>query len=127
MTLIPNAAPVVEAAAEEQQTPRILTWDEYSNAYGNAVSALGARSHNPGSEAVFAALDAALYALGILPPPPEPDADTCPAQFASLEGEWHQCGDEPGHDPAEGHSDGEWSWPDGDRYATPEGDEQAPE
>ncbi|MEV6124893.1 hypothetical protein AB0M23_31035, partial [Streptomyces sp. NPDC052077] len=61
------------ATLEQPTRPRVLTDDEYSNAYGAAISALGARSHNPGREAVRAALDAILDELGILPPPPGPE------------------------------------------------------
>ncbi|WP_053913677.1 hypothetical protein [Streptomyces sp. TP-A0875] len=111
------------AAPEQPTAPRVLTSNEYSDAYSAAVSALGARSHNPGSEAVSAALDAALFVLGILAPPPTSEPDTCPAQFADSEGAWHQCAEDPDHDPADGHDNGEWAWPDGDTYARPEPDD----
>ncbi|MFF7146065.1 hypothetical protein ACFZB5_33530 [Streptomyces nodosus] len=103
--------------------PRILDDDEYEAAYAAARGTLGRHAARVGSVVLAEALTVALAAVGILAPAPEPDPDTCPEMFADREGDWHQCAEDPGHDPADGHNDGEWSWPHGDTYARPEPDE----
>lgn len=96
--------------------PRILTDAEYDAAHAAACAAVPAVD----SFAVQDAMDAALLAVGILPPPPTPAPDTCDAMFADPEGVWHQCAQDPDHDPADGHHNGEWAWLDGQTYPTPE-------
>ncbi|MFD8216191.1 hypothetical protein ACFV2U_21195 [Streptomyces sp. NPDC059697] len=114
------------AAVEEQPAARrILTEDEFEDAYRAARAELGLHAGRIGTYVIEAALSSALATVGILPPPPDPEPDQCAAQFANLTGDWHQCAEVPDHDPAGGHSDGEWSWPHGDTYAVPEPDEPA--
>lgn len=109
--------------AAEQQPRRVLTEDQYDAAYQAARHGLGPHAPRVGSIPLADALDAALAVVGILAPPPEPEADLCDAMFADLAGGWRQCAEEPGHDPAQGHGDGEWSWPHGATQARPEPDE----
>ncbi|MFE1070976.1 hypothetical protein ACFW5W_07070 [Streptomyces sp. NPDC058783] len=98
------------AAPAQQTAPRILTDDEYAAAYVTA-------SRNRGT--IDDTLTAAFAAVGILLPPPPIEPGTCPAQFAAPDGEWHQCADDLDHDPTDGHDNGEWTWDDGQQYATP--------
>ncbi|MFJ2017226.1 hypothetical protein [Streptomyces nodosus] len=112
-----------EQLAEQQPAPRILTDDEYEATYNAARARLGRWAHHIGRDAIDDAVTATLAAVGILTPPPAPDPDECPAMFADREGMWHQCAEDPDHDPADGHTDGEWSWPHGDQFARPEPDE----
>ncbi|MGW3511198.1 hypothetical protein [Streptomyces sp. NPDC000994] len=120
---IPYALTEQAEALAEQPTRHILGDDEYEAAYAAARGTLGRHAARVGSVVLADALTAALAAVGILTPAPAPDPDECPAMFADLTGEWHQCTEDPHHDPADGHSDGEWSWPHGDTYARPEPDE----
>ncbi|MEV6536805.1 hypothetical protein AB0M86_45865 [Streptomyces sp. NPDC051639] len=108
-----------------ERAPRILTEDEFDKAYRAARAELGLHASRIGTYVVESAVVSALAAVGIMPPPPDPEPGTCPAQFADLTGEWHQCTDDMGHDTARGHEDGEWSWPHGDTVATPQPDDQA--
>ncbi|MFD7121924.1 hypothetical protein ACFWAA_33525 [Streptomyces sp. NPDC059922] len=107
-----------QAAADQPR--RVLTDDEYEAAYQAARSEMGPYGPRMGGATIESALDAALAMVGILAPPPEPEPETCTAQFADHAGGWHQCAEDPDHDPAEGHSDGEWSWPHGENQARPE-------
>lgn len=113
----------LEATAQQPTTPRILTTGEYENAYAAARGELGRYRAQLGSAIVADTVTSTLAAVGLIAPPPAPEPDTCPAQFADREGAWHQCEDEPGHDPAAGHTDGEWSWPDGVWFARPDEDD----
>lgn len=106
----------------DQQPRRVLTEAEYETAWKATRNTLGARAGHIGTTGITDAITATLAAVGILTPPPEPEPDTCPALFAALDGEWHQCADERGHDPADGHDNGEWTWPDGETQARPEPD-----
>src|SRR5690606_23191368 len=115
----------LEAAAQQPTTPRILTTGEYENAYAAARGELGRYRAQLGSAIVADTVTSTLAAVGLIAPPPAPEPDTCPAQFADREGAWHQCEDEPGHDPAAGHNNGEWSWPDGVWFARPDEDDDA--
>ncbi|MGW6518567.1 hypothetical protein [Streptomyces sp. NPDC054962] len=99
---------------------RVLTEDEYQDVHDAARGELGTLARHIGTANVTATVCAVLAAVGILAPPPEPEDDQCPAQFADPDGYWHQCTEDPGHPPTDGHSDGEWSWPDGDTQAIPE-------
>lgn len=108
------------AAVEQPAVPRFLTDAEEEAAYAALRGELGPYAHRIGQLLLTDALAAALAALRIYTAPPEPEPDTCPAQFVDLAGGWHQCAGAPGHDPADGHDNGEWSWPDGDTYATPD-------
>jgi len=111
----------VLAAVEEQPAARrVLTEGEFDAAYRAARAELGLHARRLGTYTIEAALTSALATVGILPPPPDPEPDQCAAQFADLAGEWHQCAEDADHDQAEGHSDGEWSWPHGETYAVPE-------
>lgn len=118
-TPIPYPPAVDDEQPHPHPTRRVLTDDEYDAAHAAACAAVPAVD----SFAVQDAMDAALLAVGILPPPPTPAPDTCDAMFADHEGVWHQCAQDPDHDPADGHDSGEWAWPDGQMYATPEPDE----
>lgn len=109
-------------AAPEQAAPgrRILTDDEYADAFDAALAAV--EQYGTGSMSVAAAVDTALAKLGILAPHPDPEPGQCPAMFATPDGTWQQCADEPGHDPADGHDSGDYGWADGidGTEATPE-------
>lgn len=131
---MPETAEVVDldqrraalAAVEEQPTARrILTEDEFDAAYRAARAELGLHADRIGTYVIEAALSSALAAVGILPPPPDPEPNQCAALFADLTGDWRQCTEDPEHDPASGHGDGEWSWPHGETYAVPDPDEPA--
>jgi hypothetical protein len=105
--------PAKEPAADEeqaQQPRRILTDDEWSATYRAAQRA---RRHGPLSDV----LAAALATVGILTPVPEAEPDTCPAMFADPDGDWWQCQQDTGHDPADGHDAGDWSWSDAETDA----------
>ncbi|MET9555110.1 hypothetical protein [Streptomyces sp. NPDC006645] len=117
------AMPTPEQRAAETTRPRVLTEGEYDAAYKAARAAVGSYGPVMGSVRIQAAMDAVLALFGILGPRPEPEPDTCDEMFADLAGDWHQCTDAPGHDPAEGHQNGEWSWPHGEIQARPEPDE----
>lgn len=119
-TALDNLARLAE---QQPAAPRILTDAEEARAYLAARDALTASGAQAGSIATETIITAALATVGILTTPPAPAPDTCPAMFADRAGDWHQCAEEPDHDPADGHSDGEWSWPDGQTHATPEDDE----
>ncbi|MGW2130434.1 hypothetical protein [Streptomyces coelicoflavus] len=106
--------------AEQPTAPRVLTDAEEARAYLAARDALTANRVEAGGIAIETVIMAALATVGILTAPPMSDPDTCPAQFADPTGEWHQCTEAPDHDPAAGHEDGDWFWPDGQRYATPD-------
>ncbi|MEU3096877.1 hypothetical protein ABZ690_19325 [Streptomyces sp. NPDC006967] len=110
--------------AEDTAAPRILTEDEYETAYRAARYALGVHAPRIGRTTIDDAVTAALATIGVLTPQPEPEPGSCPVMFADHEGDWRQCAEPSGHDPADGHNDGEWSWPDGQTYATPDEDEQ---
>jgi hypothetical protein len=107
-----------------EPTARVLTEDEFDKACRAAVAELGLHAGRIGTYVIESAVISALAAVRIMPPPPDPEPGTCPVQFADLAGEWHQCAEADGHDPAEGHSDGEWSWPHGDLFATPDADDE---
>ncbi|MFB7899962.1 hypothetical protein ACFC1B_26965 [Streptomyces xiamenensis] len=98
----------------------VLTEDEYDAAYLAALHSVGPTSRT-GSRIVMTALDAGLASLGILAPAPDPEPGQCAELHATPAGDWVQCADEPGHAPAAGHEDGEWSWPhpDGDDAPIP--------
>ncbi|UWM52091.1 hypothetical protein N0X72_25435 [Streptomyces carpaticus] len=101
------------ADPDEHETPgwrHVLTEDEYDAAYLAALHALGPAPHI-GSATIELVLGTGLARLGILPPPPDPEPGACTEQWATPHGYWVQCAEDTGHDPAEGHDDGEWSWP----------------
>lgn len=112
--------PAVDQAADRPAAPRFLTEAEEEAAYEALRGELGPYARRVGHLMLTDALTAALAALRIFTPAPEPEPDTCPAQFVDLEGGWHQCVEDRGHAPALGHTDGEWAWPDGYTYATPD-------
>ncbi|WP_330346641.1 hypothetical protein OG858_47430 (plasmid) [Streptomyces europaeiscabiei] len=70
-------------------------------------------------------VSAALATAGVFIPAPAPeslDTECCTALYLPWEpeaataetlGVWQQCGDEPGHDDADGHDNGEFTWVDG--------------
>ncbi|MFD9151269.1 hypothetical protein ACFWDF_29140 [Streptomyces diastaticus] len=100
--------------------------------YGRAVTAAreAGRRDRVGQTTAVELARAALVAVGLFPPPPdvdELDADTCTALCVAWEaeavdprslGEWHQCGDESGHD-GDAHDNGEFSWSDGEAGTVP--------
>lgn len=107
---------------------RILDADEYGRAVTAAKEA--GRRDGVGRTTAEEVASAALLAVGLFSPPPdedELDADSCTALCVAWEpeavdprslGEWHQCGDEPGHDGDE-HDNGEFSWSDGQPGTVP--------
>lgn len=115
----PDCGPVEEQPAAR----RVLTEAEYETTWKATRNALGARAGHIGTTGITDAVVAALATVGILTPSGEPNGDTCPAMFADLNGEWHQCAADPDHDPANGHDSGEWAWPHGETQARPEPDE----
>ncbi|MFD7512268.1 hypothetical protein ACFV5N_23435 [Streptomyces sp. NPDC059853] len=99
------------ADPDEHEAPgwrHVLTEDEYDRAF---LAGLSAPLTAIGSATVELVLGAGLARLGILPPPPDPEPGACTEQWATPYGYWAQCAEDPGHDPADGHDDGEWSWP----------------
>jgi hypothetical protein len=100
-----------QADTVEEQPRRILTEDEFETAYQAARGELGMHGPRIAASLITEAIAAALATDGILTPAPEADPDTCSAMFADPQGGWHQCSDDPGHDPANDHDSGEWSWP----------------
>ncbi|MFE4328707.1 hypothetical protein ACFRQM_04410 [Streptomyces sp. NPDC056831] len=114
------------ALAEQPATPRrILTEQELDTAYYAARGEIGMWASRVGAAAITEAVVAALATAGILTPAPDPDPETCPAMLADPRGAWHQCAEDIGHDPADGHDSGEWSWAHGETYARPEPTEEA--
>ncbi|MFF8980206.1 hypothetical protein ACF08A_25765 [Streptomyces cellulosae] len=108
------------AAVEQPAAPRFLT-DEEEEAANEALRAeLGPYADRIGGGSLADALAAAFAAVRIFTPAPEPAPGTCPVQLVDPEGGWHQCESERGHDPAEGHGNGDWWWPDGQTYAAPD-------
>lgn len=107
---------------------RILTDDEYDRAVSAAQGA-GRRDRVGGVTATEMA-DAALIAVGLFPPPPNPtelDTEYCTALCLPWEaeavdpewhGQWQQCGDEPGH-VGNDHDNGEFGWSDGEPGTLP--------
>ncbi|MGA4980055.1 hypothetical protein [Streptomyces cinereoruber] len=98
---------------------RILDAEEYLRAVTAARRAGGRDGVGLGTAEEIAA--AALISAGLFPPADveELDAECCTAQCLAWDavappylGEWHQCGDEPGHEGAD-HDNGEFAWSDG--------------
>ncbi|MFZ3569258.1 hypothetical protein ACNYS0_20110 [Streptomyces sp. BH034] len=111
-----KAAGILDAYADVlddgTQPRRVLDEDEYHELYLAARRTLGnSRAYRAGTETITDTIDATLAAVGILPPPPAPDDETCPAMFPDPDGAWWQCAEEPGHDTTDGHDAGDWAWP----------------
>ncbi|MEU6362150.1 hypothetical protein [Streptomyces albidoflavus] len=58
-------------------------------------------------------VDSILARVGLLPPPPEPEADFCGALWPDADGVWHQCQGSTEHEAADGHGGGGYDWTDG--------------
>lgn len=106
---LPDEQPTADEE-QAQQPRRILTDDEWNATYRAAQRA---GRHGPLSDV----LAATLATVGILTPAPEAEPDTCPAMFADPDGDWWQCQQDTGHDPADGHDAGDWSWSDAETAA----------
>ncbi|MDX2846162.1 hypothetical protein PV377_45865 [Streptomyces ipomoeae] len=99
---------------------RILTADEYDRAVKAGVRA----ARSVARATVEEVTDAVLTEFGLFSPPIEPDEldpEFCTAQGLTFDpqtcdahalGQWHQCGDEPGH-VGDIHDNGEFTWRDG--------------
>lgn len=102
----------------EDPTRRVLSVDEFTAAVNAAtVAAYPARL---GDQTVVDVVAAALATVGVLSPPPDPEPDTCTAQYADEQGDWQQCQLDPHHDDdGPNHDSGEWAWSDGHLEAFP--------
>jgi hypothetical protein len=110
--------PAEEPAPVIAEDPRrILTEPEFDAAYRAARGELGLHGPRIGSATLTEAVAAALATVGILTPAPEAEPDTCPSMFADPDGGWWQCQQDTGHDPADGHDAGDWSWSDAETAA----------
>ncbi|MCY0961457.1 hypothetical protein [Streptomyces sp. H27-H5] len=106
--------------AEDRSTARrVVTEEQYQAAVREAGAILSRAGAFAGEEPLADAVTAVLAAVGLLVPPPEPELDTCTAQFPDERGDWWQCLEDPGHEPAEGHDAGDWSWSDDSPEAVP--------
>ncbi|MFD4021193.1 hypothetical protein [Streptomyces sindenensis] len=94
---------------------------------GDAVRQAARRHGVRGHVAEEIAYDA-LAAAGVFNEPPQPEPDTCTAQYLphdpdayepDMLGVWQQCEDDPGHDGR--HDAGEASWPEGAPGSIPPG------
>ncbi|MBH1934122.1 hypothetical protein I5Q34_07405 [Streptomyces sp. AV19] len=107
-------------------TPRILTDAEYDAAYARLTDAAYRHGSRLGTNAAHDVLTETLAAVGLFAPAPEPDLDTCTAQYLptdidlfgpDLLGQWQQCTDEPGH--ADHHDSIDLVWGDDSPGALP--------
>ncbi|WP_330346640.1 hypothetical protein OG858_47425 (plasmid) [Streptomyces europaeiscabiei] len=97
----------------------VLDLAAYDNALYGVRNVVGnARVPMP-DEVVGQVVAEVLTAAGLLPPPPEPDPQTCTSMWPDETGEWWQCQAGPGHDPGERHNADEWGWPDSHPEAIP--------
>ncbi|MFI9005480.1 hypothetical protein [Streptomyces sp. NPDC053541] len=106
---------------------RILDTEEYDRAITAARKA--GRRDGVGLSVAEEIAAAALISAGLFPPAhvEELDAECCTAQCLAWDaegvdprslGEWHQCGDEPGHEGTD-HDNGEFAWSDGQPGTVP--------
>ena len=86
---------------------RVLTDAEYDTALRRADTAA---HHQVPGHVLDAIACGVLAAVGLLSPPPEPDTDTCTAQWPDPEGEWWQCRQAP--HPGGRHDAGDRDWSD---------------
>ncbi|KOG85998.1 hypothetical protein [Streptomyces varsoviensis] len=100
------------ADVEAQSTARtVISEERYASVVESARGSLGKWADAMGEAKVEEVVTTVLAGAGFLTPPPEPEPGQCSALFPDEVGDWWQCEGEPGHDPAEGHDTGEWSWP----------------
>ncbi|MGV9315165.1 hypothetical protein ACWDR0_23725 [Streptomyces sp. NPDC003691] len=90
----------------------MLTDEQYEAAVEKAAAVSGRWAQAMGETALAELVTAALAGAGFRIPPPAPEPDLCGSQLPDEYGAWSQCAGEPGHDPGDGHDNGEWSWPD---------------
>lgn len=89
---------------------RVLSVEEYGAAVNAACEEAGALLYvSVAASLVVDVTVAALAAVGILTPAPEPDPADCTAQYPDPYGDWHQCQQRPGHG-GRRHDSGEWDW-----------------
>lgn len=99
---------------------RLLTDDECEAPFAALQEAAAAYGQSFPYAAAMDMVQAVLATVGVFMPPPEPEPDTCTAQYlptdpelhhgSGLHGQWQQCAEEPGH--AGRHGRGGIGWAD---------------
>ncbi|MEH0424774.1 hypothetical protein [Streptomyces sp. B21-083] len=108
------------ADVEAQNTARkVISEERYASVVESTRHSLGKWAQAMGEEKVEEFVTTVLAGVGFLPPPPNPEPGQCSAMYPDEVGDWWQCQEEPGHDPADGHDSGEWGWPNDHPEAVP--------